>query len=139
MDVAKDKVFNAGIYIRANVVNNNRDLQAEAISYQKDFLVDFIHKNGWNLTESYCDNGYSGINFNRPDFKRMIKDIKSHKINLVVTIDLSRLGRNFIDIIYYIGKFFSENHIRFIAVKDEIDTFDKSKRNIFYIPSLTKL
>jgi len=57
-------------------------------------LVDYVREKGWNVRDIYIDDGYSGTNFDRPEFKRMIKDIEIGKINCVVVKDLSRFGRN---------------------------------------------
>lgn len=68
-------------------------------------------------------NGYTGTNFNRPEFTRMINDIEQDKINMVVTKDLSRLGRDYIGTGEYIENWFPEKNIRYISVNDGIDTF----------------
>jgi len=73
--------------------------------------------------------GYTGTNFNRPDFKRMINDIKLGKINMVVTKDLSRLGRDYIETGEYIEKWFPENNVRYVSVTDGIDTFADNNGN----------
>lgn len=68
-------------------------------------------------------NGYTGTNFNRPEFTRMINDIEQDKINMVVTKDLSRLGRDYIGTGEYIENWFPEKNIRYVSVNDGIDTF----------------
>ena len=73
--------------------------------------------------------GYTGTNFNRPDFKRMINDIKLGKVNMVVTKDLSRLGRDYIETGEYIEKWFPENNVRYVSVTDGIDTFSDNNGN----------
>lgn len=70
----------------------------------------------------YIDDGYSGLNFNRPAFTRLLEDINGGKVNLVITKDLSRLGRDYIQTGYYIDVYFSRKRVRYIAVNDNIDT-----------------
>ena len=74
-------------------------------------------------------NGYTGTNFDRPNFKRMINDIEQDKINMVVTKDLSRLGRDYIGTGEYIEKWFPEKNIRYVSVNDGIDTFENNNGN----------
>jgi DNA invertase Pin-like site-specific DNA recombinase len=84
---------------------------------------------GWNLVDIFAVDGYSGTNFDRPDFNRMLEAIKSKKINLVLTKDLSRLGRDYIDTGYYVERFFPIKKVRFIAVNDGVDTFADNGNN----------
>ena len=72
------------------------DGESSSIQSQKKMLVDYAEKNNWNIFDVYIDDGYSGTNFNRPAFQRMCKDIEQGRIDIVVTKDLSRLGRNYI-------------------------------------------
>ena len=67
---------------------------SQSIQNQKNFLRNYVMEQGWQIYDIYVDDGYSGTNFNRPGFKQMIEDIEDGKINIVVTKDLSRLGRN---------------------------------------------
>ena len=89
---------------------------------------EYVQKLGWNyqLIDTYIDQGFTGTNFNRPDFQRMIKDIENRKINMVVTKDLSRLGRDYIETGEYIEKWFPGNNVRYVSVTDGIDTFEAS-------------
>ena len=79
---------------------------------------------GFKIYDVYVDDGYSGLNFNRPGFQRMIQDIQSGKINLVITKDLSRLGRNYIETGYYTEHYFKDVGVRYIAINDGIDTIN---------------
>ena len=85
-------------------------------------LEDFCHERGFPIYEIYADDGYSGLNFNRPAFSRLLEDIDSGKVNLVITKDLSRLGRDYIQTGYYTDVYFSRKRVRYIAVNDGIDT-----------------
>ena len=93
-----------------------------SIETQKMLLSGYCINQDFEIVETYIDDGFSGLNFNRPSFKRMINDIEAGKIDIVVTKDLSRLGRDYIQTGYYIDVYFSTKHIRYIAVNDGIDT-----------------
>ena len=122
------KIFNVGIYLR---LSREDDLSgvSESIQNQRDFLTRYVIQNGWNVAGVYADDGYSGTNFERPEFKRLIYDIESGKIDCVVTKDLSRLGRDYIMTGHYLEKYFPENQVRYIAVNDGIDTFEDNSNN----------
>ena len=74
------------------------------------------------LKDFYIDDGYTGTNFERPDFRRMIRDITAGTVNCVIVKDLSRFGRDYIDTGYYLERFFSEKAVRFISLLDGIDS-----------------
>lgn len=121
-------VYNVGLYLRLSREDEESG-QSMSIKNQKDYLVNYVLEKGWNIAQIYIDDGYSGLNFDRPGFKRMITDIEDKKINLVITKDLSRLGRDYIDTGYYIERYFPQKNIRYIALSDGIDTFEKSANN----------
>lgn len=85
-------------------------------------LTDYVKERGWDLTETYIDDGYSGTTFDRPAFQRMLKDIEHGYIDCVITKDLSRLGRNYAKTGYYTEEYFLEHGVRYIAVNDNVDT-----------------
>ena len=85
-------------------------------------LTDYVKSHSWRIYDYYIDDGYTGTNFNRPAFKRMIKDIEQKKINIVITKDLSRLGRNYLDTGRYTEEFFPMHNIRYIAINDNYDS-----------------
>ncbi len=113
------------IYCRLSK-DDGTNTESMSIGTQKQMLADYVKANNLGVTEEYVDDGYSGKNFNRPAFKRMIKDIKNGKIWCCVTKDLSQLGRNYIETGMYIEIFFPENDVRFIAIADGIDTDSNS-------------
>ena len=84
-----------------------------SISTQKMLLSGYCQNQGFEIIDIYIDDGFSGLNFNRPSFKRMVNDIEDGKIDIVVTKDLSRLGRDYIQTGYYIDVYFSTKHIRY--------------------------
>lgn len=117
-----------GIYVRLSREDEGV-AESESIQNQKDYLIQYTLKQGWNLYNIYSDDGYSGTNFERPGFIKLIKDIEEGKVNLVITKDLSRLGRDYIGTGYYLEKFFPEKNVRYIAINDNIDTFSNDSNN----------
>ena len=124
----KSKIFNVAIYVRLSR-EDERSIESESITNQKDYLTRYVLDQGWNLVDVFADDGYSGTNFNRPDFNRLLTYIVSKKVNLVITKDLSRLGRDYIDTGYYLERYFPERGIRYIALNDGIDTFENNSNN----------
>lgn len=113
--------YNVAIYCRLSKEDGNEESQS--IQAQKEILTKYVNEQGWNIVDIYADDGYSGTNFDRPSFQKLINDIKYGKVNLVITKDLSRLGRNYIQTGYYTEEFFPENNVRYIALNDNYDTF----------------
>ena len=87
--------YTAGIYCRLSS-EDAANTESMSISNQREMLCDHVKRQGWDIGGVYIDDGYSGVNFQRPDFQRMIADIEAGKLNLVICKDLSRLGRNYI-------------------------------------------
>jgi len=85
--------YNAALYCRISK-DDDAKTESASITTQKEMLKRYAMEQGFNIYDFYIDDGYSGTNFDRPDFIRMKKDIESGKINVVITKDLSRLGRN---------------------------------------------
>ncbi|MEJ8553345.1 recombinase family protein [Tepidibacter sp. Z1-5] len=120
LDNYQRKIYDVAIYCRLST-EDNESIESNSITNQRNLLTKYVLDQGWNIYDVYIDDGYSGLNFDRPGFKRMIKDIEEEKISLVITKDMSRLGRDYILVGFYIEKFFPENKIRFIALNDNID------------------
>lgn len=114
--------YKAAIYIRLSKEDGDRE-ESESVVNQRKILRAYAKENKYKIYDEYVDDGYTGTNFNRPDFTRMIKDIENKKINMVITKSLSRLGRDYIETGRYIETFFPENEIRYIAILDDVDTF----------------
>ncbi len=115
--------WRAGLYIRLSREDGDK-LESESVSSQKAILERFVSENTEiTLTEYYIDDGYSGTDFERPAFQRMIADAASKKINCVIVKDLSRFGRNYVEAGKYLELVFPTFKLRFIAVNDGIDSF----------------
>jgi len=123
------KIYLVGIYCRISK-DDGTDNESASIATQKSILTDYVKRQGWHLAKTYVDDGYSGTNFQRPSFQNMIKDIENGLINCVITKDLSRLGRNYLDCGLYLEVFFPEHNVRYIAVNDGVDTLNKSAMDI---------
>lgn len=117
------------LYCRLSL-EDGRENESMSISNQKLMLKDFAEKNGMFRYEYYVDDGYTGRNFNRPAFQRMIADIEAGKIDCVITKDLSRLGRNYIEAGSYIEIFFPKHHVRYIAITDGVDSLTRQEMDI---------
>ena len=111
-----------GVYIRLSKEDEGKNKESESIINQRQYIKEYIERNRMTIYDYYIDDGYTGNNFDRPNFKRIIKDIKIGLINTVITKDFSRLGREYIETAYYITKFFPENNIRYIAINDNYDS-----------------
>lgn len=122
------KIFNTAIYLRLSR-DDGTEQESESIQNQKSFLTQYVVKNGFNLVDIYIDDGWSGTNFDRPDFQRLLADIKNGRINCVITKDLSRLGRDYIMTGHYLERYFPQHNVRYIAVNDGVDTFEDSANN----------
>lgn len=111
----------AGLYMRLSVEDADKP-ESDSIKNQRELLRGYVSAHPEiKLVDEYVDDGYTGTNFERPDFKRMIKDCETGRINCIIVKDLSRLGRDFIGTGKLIERFFPKKGIRFIAVNDNYD------------------
>lgn len=119
-------LYNAGIYIRLSQEDKDKDKkyesESQSVTNQRQILMNYVQSCGFNYIDEYVDDGFSGTNFDRPSFKRMIKDIESKRINLVIVKDLSRLGRDHVNTGYYMERYFPENKVRFISLMEGYDS-----------------
>lgn len=124
------KEYLVAIYIRLSKEDDNLG-ESESIGNQKILLTKYVKEQGYTLVDIYIDDGYTGTNFNRPNFQRMLKDIENGKVNMVITKDLSRLSRDYIGTGEYVEKWFPVHNVRYVALTDNIDTFlDNSNNDI---------
>ena len=112
-----------------------REDESLSMENQKKMLTDYVSQQaGWNLVEVCEDDRYSGTNFDRPGIKQILDDAKSGKINLILVKDLSRFGRNYIEVSQYIDYIFPSFNIRFIALSDNVDTLDRNSTAMDLMP-----
>ena len=129
MKLSRTKKYVAGLYCRLSKDDGN-SVESMSIWSQKVMLKQFAESNSIAIYDYYVDDGYSGTNFERPSFKKMITDIENGKINCVITKDLSRLGRNYLQSGAYIEMYFPQKNIRYIAITDGIDTLNSNQNDI---------
>ncbi|MCM1410168.1 MAG: recombinase family protein [Lachnospiraceae bacterium] len=119
----KTQEFSVGLYIRLSKEDGGKNNQ-NTVENQKKLLEDHVKdKPDMKVYEVYVDNGFSGTNFERPAFKRMMEDAKRGRINCIIVKDLSRFGRSYLETGNYLEKIFPFLKIRFISVTDHLDTF----------------
>ncbi|NJD02782.1 MAG: recombinase family protein [Ruminiclostridium sp.] len=127
---APEKVYSTGIYARLSVEDNNHKEDGDSIEMQKYMLQKYVNEQpDMRIYSLYCDNGRTGTNFERPEFERLMDDVRAGKVNCIVVKDLSRLGRNYIETGNYMEKIFPFLGVRFIAVNDGYDSLNSQNTN----------
>ena len=114
-------------------LSHEDELQGESnsISNQKRILETFAKQNGFTNLRWYTDDGFSGANFQRPGFQAMLADIEAGKVGTVIVKDMSRLGRNYLQVGFYTEMLFPQKGVRFIAVNDNVDSASEGMDNDF--------
>ena len=97
---------------------------SNSVANQKKLLAKYCKENGFDNIKYYVDDGYTGTNFNRPDFQKLIDDIDMGYISTIIVKDMSRLGRDYLQVGYYTDNYFPDRNIRFIAINDCVDSAD---------------
>ncbi len=124
----KSQNLKVGMYIRLSREDGDKQ-ESESISNQRNILQRYVKENDLCFVKEYVDDGVSGTTFDRPGFNEMLQDIENKNINMVITKDLSRLGRDYIKTGYYIEDYFPKNNVRYVAITDGIDTYLDSTNN----------
>jgi len=128
LDIKNPEEYRAALYIRLSKEDENEG-PSESVTNQRSLLQEFVVRNRLSVYDTYIDDGWSGTSFERPAFQRMISDIEAGKINMVITKDLSRLGRDYILTGHYMERYFPEHRVRYISLLDGIDTGVESVSN----------
>lgn len=128
LEISNPMDYHVAEYIRLSKEDENEG-PSESVTNQKSLLDEFVKTHRLSVYDVYIDDGYSGTNFDRPDFQRMIGDIEAKKVNMVITKDLSRLGRDYIMTGHYMERYFPEKRVRYISLLDGIDTGVESSAN----------
>ena len=125
-----DKKYFVAAYLRLSQEDGDKDVSDSIVS-QRNIIEKKVEELGKDffIVDYYIDDGYTGLNTNRPNFQRMIQDIEKKDINCIITKDLSRLSRNSFEANYYIELYFLERNIRYISVLDNVDTGTKNSNN----------
>lgn len=135
----KEKTFQAAVYLRlsredGDVTDGGKTI-SNSIANQNELVVDFLKSHPEiKVIDTYTDDGFSGVNFERPEFQRMLSDIREGKIDCVIVKDLSRFGRNYIESGRYIEKIFPMLGLRFIAITDVYDSIKEDMGSDMIIP-----
>ena len=131
----KKNIYDTALYLRLSKddtdIDGRNKMESNSISSQRDLLRNYVQNHeGLQIFDIYIDDGYSGTDFNRPEFKRMMKDVREGRVNCVIVKDLSRFGRDYIEAGRFIQKTFPAFHVRFIAVTDNYDSLlaDKTEQ-----------
>jgi len=114
--------WNTALYVRLSKEDGDKE-ESDSVSNQRDLLENFVSAADLSIHDIYIDDGYTGTNFDRPNFKRMLADVKSKSVNCIIVKDLSRFGRNYIEVGNYIEQIFPFFDVRFISVNDMLDSF----------------
>ena len=122
--------YTAALYLRLSKDDGFSERESMSIDTQRDMLTRYCKEHGIIVYDIYADDGFTGLNTDRPAFQRMIEDVENRKVNCVITKDQSRLGRNHLESDFYMEVFFPEHNIRYIAVTDNVDTLNASTLDI---------
>ena len=118
-----NKYWYVGIYTRRSF-DDQEDIESNTITNQKELINDYLRRNkNMILVNFYTDDGYTGTDFNRPGFNEMMEDIYNGKINTIIVKDLSRLGRNYLEVGRYLEVIFPQNNVRVISINDGVDSY----------------
>lgn len=127
----KETLIATGAYARLSVENETDDTLQTQITMLHSYITNHPEL---ELTDTYIDNGYSGTNFDRPEFIRLMDDVRSGRISCIVVKDLSRFGRDYLETGYYLETLFPHLNVRFIAVTDDFDSFREGDLNSLSVP-----
>ena len=128
LEISNPMDYHVALYIRLSKEDESEGPSA-SVTNQKSLLHEFVRQHHLSVYDTYVDDGWSGTNFDRPEFQRMIGDIEAKKVNMVITKDLSRLGRDYIMTGHYMERYFPEKRVRYISLLDGIDTGVESTAN----------
>lgn len=128
LEISNPIDYHAALYIRLSKEDESEG-PSQSVQNQESLLREFVQEHRLTVFDTYVDDGWSGTNFDRPSFQRMIADIEAKKVNMVITKDLSRLGRDYIMTGHYMERYFPEHRVRYISLLDGIDTGVDSTAN----------
>ena len=128
LEISNPMDYHVALYIRLSKEDESEG-PSQSVTNQKSLLNEFVQQHRLSVYDTYIDDGWSGTNFERPDFQRMIADIEAKRVNMVITKDLSRLGRDYIMTGHYMERYFPERRVRYISLLDGIDTGVESTAN----------
>lgn len=122
------------LYCRLSRDDGGDNKESNSIANQKKMLSRYARENHFGNTKAYVDDGFTGTNFHRPGFQQMLEDIEMGYISTVIVKDLSRLGREYLQVGYYTESYFPDHNVRFIAINDNVDCLDGATDMDDFIP-----
>lgn len=128
LEISNPKDYHAALYIRLSKEDENEG-PSGSVTNQQSLLHAFVREHRLDVYDTYIDDGWSGTSFDRPGFQRMLRDIEAGRVNMVITKDLSRLGRDYIMTGHYMERYFPEKRVRYISLLDGVDTGIESSAN----------
>ena len=128
LEISNPMDYRVALYIRLSKEDESEE-PSQSVQNQESLLREFVQQHRLSVYDTYIDDGWSGTSFDRPAFQRMIADIEAKKVNMVITKDLSRLGRDYILTGHYMERYFPEHRVRYISLLDGIDTGVDSTAN----------
>jgi site-specific DNA recombinase len=138
--VTQEKVFKTGLYVRLSIEDVRDRKDSDSIENQTYLLKQFVEERPFlQIYSIYTDNGEKGTNFDRPEFNRLMDDVKAGRVNCIVVKDLSRFGRDYLETGNYLEKIFPFLGVRFISINDNYDSFNPENSNEGLIISLKNL
>ena len=129
----KQKHYIAGLYYRLSQ-EDERQGESVSIDNQRTILRKYAEERGFTIHDEYIDDGVSGTTFQRPEVQRLLDDAKTGVINTIIVKDLSRFGRNYIEVGQYVDYVFPAFGIRFIAIQDNVDTENRDSGAMEMMP-----
>ena len=128
LEISNPKDYHVALYIRLSKEDENEG-PSGSVTNQQSLLHAFVREHRLDVYDTYIDDGWSGTSFDRPGFQRMLRDIEAGRVNMVITKDLSRLGRDYIMTGHYMERYFPEKRVRYISLLDGVDTGVESSAN----------
>ena len=124
LEISNPMDYHVALYIRLSKEDETEG-PSQSVTNQKSLLNEFVQQHRLSVYDTYVDDGWSGTSFDRPDFQRMIEDIEAKKVNMVITKDLSRLGRHRTQTALFID-YLREHDVRVLSATENIDTFNEN-------------
>ena len=128
LEISNPMDYHAALYIRLSKEDESEG-PSRVFKTRNPCCGSLSKRHQLNVYDTYVDDGWSGTSFDRPNFQRMIADIEARKVNMVITKDLSRLGRDYIMTGHYMERYFPEHRVRYISLLDGLDTGVDSTAN----------
>ena len=128
-----ERLFKVGVYLRLSQEDKiKKEAESNSIENQRKIIKNYIdNSDELVLINEYVDDGYTGTNFDRPSFQELLNDIKNKRIDTIIVKDLSRFGRNYIEVGKFLEETFPTLRVRFISIIDKIDSFKDSNKLLF--------